>query len=313
MRGGFGAMHPAVALVYYMGLLLFALLQLHPVFVLTQIFGLVLLTALQGQARLLRGILLFLPVALSVALLNPLFSHRGSHILFYLWDRQITLEAVLYGLMTMTLLLAVFILFISYNYNVTADKFMHLFAGLAPKTALLLWMALRFVPLFQRRLREITRVQRLRGIDVGRGSLRKRMADGMTLLKVLVSWSLEEALQTADSMKARGYGVSKRSSYGSYRMDRLDKLVLLWLMVCACVPLIGWFGGQGIWEVYPRLKPMGWGWEEGGMYAGLCLFVLTAPVLEGKEKWQWRSSRRKAYPSATPQPDATRFRNSLLR
>ncbi|WP_150265272.1 energy-coupling factor transporter transmembrane component T [Paenibacillus tepidiphilus] len=310
---GFGAMHPAVALLYYAGLLLFALLQLHPLFLLTEIFGIVLLTVLQGQVRLLRGVLWFLPVALSVALLNPLFSHRGTHILFYVWDRQITLEAVLYGLVTMTMLLTVFVLFISYNYNITADKFMHLFAGAAPKTALLTWMAIRFVPLFQRRLREITRIQRVRGIDTGQGGLRKRMKDGMILLKVLVSWSLEEALQTADSMKARGYGVHKRSSYGGYRMDRLDKLVLLWLAACACIPLAGWLAGHGVPEIYPRLKPMEWGWEEGWMYAGLCLFVLTPPALEGKEKWLWRSSRRKTYPSATLKPGRTRCMNSPSR
>lgn len=92
----------------------------------------------------------------SVAVINPLFSHRGSHILFYFMDQPITLEAVFYGLMMMTVLLTIFILFISYNYTVTADKFMYLFAGVAPKTALLTLMTIRFVPLFQRRLRQIS-------------------------------------------------------------------------------------------------------------------------------------------------------------
>ncbi|MFD2875261.1 hypothetical protein ACFTAO_03675 [Paenibacillus rhizoplanae] len=65
---------------------------------------------LQGQGRLLaRSLPFMLLMAASVALLNPLFSHRGAHILFYWLDQPITLEAVLYGLMMMTMLLTIFL------------------------------------------------------------------------------------------------------------------------------------------------------------------------------------------------------------
>ncbi|KUP21570.1 energy-coupling factor transporter transmembrane component T [Paenibacillus sp. DMB5] len=314
MSSGFRAMHPAVALLYYAGLLLFAALITHPLFLITELGGLILLLLLQGQGRqLLRGLPFYLLMAGSVAVLNPLFSHRGAHILFYLWDQPITLEAVLYGLIMMLVLLTIFLLFISYNYTVTTDKFMYAFAAAAPKTALLTLMAIRFVPLFQRRLREITMIQRFRGIDVGEGSLRKRMRDGMTLLKVLLTWSLEEALQTGDSMKARGYGIRRRSTYSIYKMDWLDKAVLLLLGLSGLIPLILWLQGYGTFEIYPRMKPLVFGGREAVMYISFCLFVLIPPGLEGKEIWLWRSSRRKAYPSVTPEPNGTRSMSSPLR
>lgn len=314
MNSGFRAMHPSVALLYYAGLLVFAALLFHPVFLVTEIAGLLGLLLLQGQGRkLLRGLPFYLLMAGSVAVLNPLFSHRGSHILFYFMDQPVTLEAVLYGLMMMTVLLTIFILFISYNYTVTADKFMYLFAGAAPKTALLTLMAIRFVPLFQRRLRQITLIQQIRGIDVSQGNLRKRMRDGMTLLKVLLTWSLEEALQTADSMKARGYGIRKRTVYGIYSMDRQDKLSLALLSLNALIPLACWLQGYGVLEIYPRMKPMVWGWGESVMYISFFLFVASPLYLEGKEKWLWRSSRRKAYPSATLMQREIRSMNSRLR
>lgn len=314
MSSGFRAMHPAVALLYYAGLLLFAALITHPLFLITELAGLILLLLLQGQGRqLLRGLPFYLLMAGSVAVLNPLFSHRGAHILFYLWDQPVTLEAVLYGLIMMLVLLTIFLLFISYNYTVTTDKFMYAFAAAAPKTALLTLMAIRFVPLFQRRLREITLIQRFRGIDVGKGSLRKRMRDGMTLLKVLLTWSLEEALQTGDSMKARGYGIRRRSTYSIYKMDWLDKAVLLLLGLSGLIPLILWLQGYGAFEIYPRMKPLVFGSGEAVMYISFCLFVLIPPGLEGKEIWLWRSSRRKAYPSVTPEPTGTRSMSSPLR
>lgn len=314
MSSGFRSMHPAVALLYYGGLLLFTALLFHPLFLLTELAGLAGLLLLQGQGKkLLRGLPFYLLMAGSVAVLNPLFSHRGARILFYLWDQPITLEAVLYGLMMMLVLLTIFILFASYNYTVTTDQFMYVFAAAAPKTALLTLMALRFVPLFQRRLREVTAIQRLRGIDVTRGSLRKRMRDGMTLLKVLLTWSLEEALQTGDSMKARGYGIRKRSTYGVYKLDRLDKGILLLLGLSGLIPLLGWLQGYGILEIYPRMQQMAFGGGEAVMYAGFCLFVLTPLGLEGKEKWLWRSSRRSTYPSVIPKESGTRSMSSHLR
>ncbi|WP_342564433.1 energy-coupling factor transporter transmembrane component T [Paenibacillus sp. FSL R7-0345] len=314
MSSGFRAMHPAVALLYYAGLLLFAALLMHPLFLITEFAGVIILLLLQGQGRqLLRGLPFYLLMAGSVAVLNPLFSHRGAHILFYLWDQPVTLESVLYGLIMMLVLLTIFVLFISYNYTVTTDKFMYAFAAVAPKTALLTLMALRFVPLFQRRLREITMIQRFRGIDVAKGNLRKRMRDGMTLLKVLLTWSLEEALQTGDSMKARGYGIRKRSTYSVYKMDRADKAVLLLLVVSGLIPLILWLQGYGTFEIYPRMKPLVFGTGEVLMYISFCLFVLIPPGLEGKEIWLWRSSRRKAYPSVTPEQNGTRSMSSPLR
>ncbi|WP_379154312.1 energy-coupling factor transporter transmembrane component T [Paenibacillus sp. sgz5001063] len=314
MNSGFRSMHPSVALVYYAGLLLFATLLFHPLFLATEIAGVTLLLVLQGQGRgLLRGLPFYLLMAGSVAVLNPLFSHRGAHILFYFMDQPITLEAVLYGLMMMMVLLAVFILFISYNYTVTTDKFMYLFAKAAPRTTLLTLMTMRFVPLFQRRLRQITLIQRIRGVDTGKGSLRSRMRDGMTLLKVLLTWSLEEALQTADSMKARGYGTAKRSTYSIFKLDLQDKLVLLVLTISGFITLLCWQQGYGTLEIYPRMKKMDYGWQDAVMYASFCLFVLTPSALEGKEKWLWRSSQRNGYPSAIPRKAGTRFMSSHLR
>ncbi|MEK3875425.1 energy-coupling factor transporter transmembrane component T [Paenibacillus sp. FSL M7-0420] len=307
MSSGFRSMHPVVALLYYAGLLLFALLVFHPLFLATEIAGLLALLLLQGQGRqLLRSLPFMLLMAASVALLNPLFSHRGARILFYWLDQPITLEAVLYGLMMMTMLLTIFIWFISYNYTVTTDKFMYLFAAAAPRTALLTLMAIRFVPLFQRRLRQITLIQRLRGIDTGTGSLKKRMTDGMTLLKVLLTWSLEEALQTGDSMTARGYGSTKRSTYTIYKADLQDKLVMLLLTVSGVVTLLFWVQGYGKLEIYPRMRPADFGWQEAVMYGSFCLFVLIPAGLEGKEKWLWRSSKHSNYPSDTLKNTGTR-------
>ncbi|ASA25970.1 energy-coupling factor transporter transmembrane component T [Paenibacillus donghaensis] len=314
MSGGFRAVHPAVALMYYGGLLLFAAVLFHPLFLLTQIAALLVLLLMQGQGRSLRRTLPFyLLMAGGVAVLNPLFSHRGASILFYFLDQPITLESVLYGLMMMLVLLSIFIVFLSYNHTVTTDKFMYLFAAAAPKSALLTLMAIRFVPLFQRRLRQIGMVQSTRGIDVTSGSVRKRIKDGLTLLKVLLTWSLEEALQSADSMKARGYGIRKRSSYAIYKLDRQDIVLLVLLAASGAAVVFGWLQGYGVLEIYPRLRPHDFSLEEGAMYGCFGLFVLLPLALEAKEKWIWRSSRSTAYPSGIPKKTGPHWMSSRSR
>lgn len=309
MSGGFRSLHPAVLLVYYAGLLVFAAVLFHPLFLGTILASTLVLFIMQGEGRrLLRGAPFYLLIAGSAVLLNPLFSHRGSHILFYLFDQPVTLESVLYGLMTGMTLLSIFLVFGSYGLNLTTDKFMYLFSAAAPKTALLTWMTLRFVPLFQRRLHEIAVIQRTRGVSVHEGGLRKRMRDGMTMVRVLLTWSLEEAMQTADSMKARGYGVRRRSAYAVYKLDRRDVLCLAVLVLSEAVCLGFWLAGRGKMEIYPRMRPMVFGLPEGIMYGAFCLFNILPLIVEGKEKWLWRSSARNISASVIPAAAAVRLK-----
>lgn len=301
MNSGFRSMHPSVALLYYIGLLLFATLLFHPLFLITESVGVVSLLLLQGKGRtLLRGLPFYLLVAGSVAIWNPLFSHRGSHILFYFLDQPITLEAILYGLMMMIVLLTIIFVFVSYNVTLTTDRFMYLFGTWAPKSTLLILMSIRFVPLLQRRLHQITLIQGTRGISAGRGRLRKRMADGMTLLKVLLTWSLEEALQTADSMKSRGYGLRKRSTYAIFKMDRRDIRIFILMAASSLTTLLFSLQGYGMIEIYPRLKPPVYNGGTAVMYSSFCLFLLIPLWLEGKEKWLWQSFKRNSCPSGIP-------------
>lgn len=261
---------------------------LHPIFLLTSIAAIVTLMLLQGQGRRLRQALpYYLLMGCFIAVLNPLFSHRGRIILFYFMDQPITLEAVMYGVTMMLSLIAILLAFLSYNIVVTTPKFMYLFSAIAPKSSLLTLMTLRFVPLFKRRLRQISLIQSTKGISVKQGSLRKRMKDGMLLLRILLTWSLEEALQTADSMKARGYGVGRRTAYVVYRMDRRDWTVFAGISFAAFLCIFCWLRGYGVMQIYPRLVPLSFSPAEAFQYGCFCLFLLIPIGTEwlGRRVW----------------------------
>ncbi|GIP39395.1 ABC transporter permease [Paenibacillus sp. J31TS4] len=291
MRGGFASLHPSVSFAYYAGVLLLCMLLLHPVLLaVASVLLAVLLALLGGWRRLARQLPGMLAVPLAVTLMNPLFSHRGRHILFYLFDQPITLEAILYGATMGLSLLAILLAFASYQQVVTTDRFLYLFGAAAPRLALLTLMTVRFVPLFRRRLHEITAVQKQKGISVSEGVLRKRMKDGMLLLRVLLTWSLEEALQTADSMKARGYGSSRRSSYTIYRMDGRDRLILTLLAGLAAATGICRAMGLGVLTVYPRLEPITLSVADGACLGAFTCFLIIPIILEGGDKLAWQFS-----------------------
>lgn len=292
MNSGFRALHPITLFLFYGGLLLSGMLLFHPVFLLTGIILLIVLISIQKHAgTIVRMLPFYLLIGIAIVVINPLISHRGRHILFYFIDQPITLESVLYGVTMLLSLTLILLTSLSYNYNVTIDKFMYLFARLVPQSALVVMMALRFVPLLRRRLTQITLVQRTRGISVHEGSLTKRMRDGMTLVKVLLVWSLEEALQSADSMKARGYGTTKRTAYVVHRMDRRDRWLTGCLSVLIIVIMIGSALGWGRAVIYPRMQSMVFSMQDWILYLCFGLYLLIPVIVEGKEWLSWKYSK----------------------
>lgn len=89
---------------------------------------------------------------------------------------------------------------------VTSDKYIWLFGRIFPAAGLVLSCAIRFLPMFIRTSREFAAVQNVQSI---RGRLRAFSAS--------VGYSAERAMDSALSMKARGYGTSPRTSFSIYR------------------------------------------------------------------------------------------------
>ncbi|NRF96243.1 energy-coupling factor transporter transmembrane protein EcfT [Paenibacillus frigoriresistens] len=294
MSSGFRSFHPFPCFFFYLGALTLGTMVTHPIYILTLLLLLVLLAVLNQELQTLIGMLKFyLPVSLLYALVNPLFSHRGSHILFYFWDQPVTVESFAYGIYATVNLLVIVVLFISFNAVITPARFLYLFGSIFPKIGLLIVMSMRFVPLLKRRLTEISLVQKMKGIDVGQGNLRKRVTDGMKLLQILLTLSLEEALQTADAMKAKGYGSGSRGRYEEFVMRPRDwgLFGLLCGLFAGCI--VFRLLGFGIYRIFPTLGAVSLqGWETLS-YACFALFAAVPVIVEVKEAWMWRSWKYK--------------------
>ena len=166
----FGNVHPFVLLVYFLSVLTVAMFAANPVLSLTALLGGILFCAmLVRRSRVPGDIGFYVPLFLLVAVTNPLFSHNGVTPLFFLNGNPVTLEALLYGFALAVAVVGVLLWCKGYSEVMTGDKFLYLFGSVIPRLALVLSMALRFVPRFRRQMRRVLCAQKTMGLYAARG------------------------------------------------------------------------------------------------------------------------------------------------
>lgn len=289
MKHAFSTMHPIINFTYYAAVIGFGMFFLHPVYLCISFFGALTYGFWLNGWKSFRFTLAFLlPMVLVVILVNTLFNHSGMTTLFYLRDNPITLESILYGSAAGIMLAAILLWFSSYNVVMTSDKFVYLFGRILPAASLIFSMVLRFVPRFKAQIRIISNAQKCIGRDISNGTLRERARHGMKILSIMVTWALENAIDTADSMKSRGYGLAGRTSFSMFRFDIRDRSVLAVLILLIMGVLAGALLGQSTMQYFPSVK-----WTEVTevtlisylTYALLCFLPM---ILDLREEKQWK-------------------------
>ena len=251
----FGSCHPAVNFLYFVLVIAFSMCLTHPVCLLLSVCGAVIYHAvLLGPRSLRKSAVWMVPMAVLAAVINPAFTHQGVTILAYLPSgNPLTLESMLYGLASAALLSATLLWFTCYNTVMTSDKFIYLFGRVIPALSLVLSMTMRFVPRFRTQLHTVAQAQKYMGRDTENGSLLRRTKNAMKVFSIMVTWSLESAIETADSMKSRGYGEKGRTAFSIYRMDDRDRSLLVWFIFCGAYVLCGVLAGGLRFRYYPSL------------------------------------------------------------
>lgn len=290
----FSKYHPAVNFLFFAGAMGFGMVFQHPVYLLAAFLcaGLyyLLLSGPKGGKLFAWALALF--VILSAV--NPLFNTRGRQVLFSLFGRPYTLEALFYGAATAGTLVLMLLWFGCYNAVMTGDKFTGLFGNLIPSLSLLLVMVFRMVPNLLRKTKQIAGCRRSIGKGAGENAgLREKLDSGMKVLSALVSWALEGSIVTGDSMRARGYGTAKRVSFQQYRMERRDWILLSVLLLLAAAVIAGAATGAADAVFVPDLQLAPQTGYHLFCLMAYCAYGLIPSLLYIKEALQWHISRSK--------------------
>lgn len=244
----------------------------------------------EGKKAVLFSLRVCLPMLLLTAFVNPAFNHAGVTILTYLpTGNPLTLESILYGLSAGAMLVTVLVWFINFNRVITSDKFIYLFGRIIPALSLVLSMTLRFIPKFKAQLACVTEAQRSIGRDVSEGSVWQRTKTAITILSILVTWALENAIETADSMKSRGYGLKGRTSFSIYRLEERDKLALTWIGFCAVYLISGCVASGFAFRYFPSIRYAPLNALTVSFYLVYLALCLTPVVFNFVEEKKWKA------------------------
>ncbi|MBQ8296370.1 MAG: energy-coupling factor transporter transmembrane protein EcfT [Ruminococcus sp.] len=244
--------HPVTVLIFFAAMLTPLMTVNNPVYTAVLLVGaiLILLQVRSGRG-LLRELWGYLVIFLIMAAMNPLFVHRGSTPLFFLNGRAITLEAVVYGVCSALRLTASIIWCRAFSLVMTSEKLFCITGKLSPKISAMLTMTVRFIPDMLAQGRKINAYSRTSG-EFPDDSLLSRFRRIMSVFSALVTWSIESGVQTADSMKARGFELKGRTAYSRFSYHTEDAVLLvLCIASCAAVCTIS---GRLNAEFYPTVK-----------------------------------------------------------
>ena len=255
MKNGFSALHPATSFLFFATVLLVTMLFLHPV-ILTLSFLAAITFSLRLDAKKAAKLIfgMCLPISLIWTAVNPLINHEGLTPLLYINGMAYTQEALIYGAVTGIMFSAVLMWFSCFNHVMTTDKLLFLFSRFFPAVSLMLSMILRFIPRYTVQAEHITDARKGIGRSADEGNVIRRAKNGSGLMLILTQWSMENAIDTADSMNARGYGAARRTRFQSYRFTHHDCRSIILPAVLLIATVIGLAAGYGGMVYFPLFK-----------------------------------------------------------
>lgn len=286
----FSKCHPAVNFLFFAGALSTGMVIQHPAYlIMGAICAAVYYLLLNGKKgwKMIGGLL---PMFIVLTAINPLFNTYGKTVLLFVFGRPYTAEALLYGAAIAAVFVITMLWFGCYNKVLTSDKFTSLFSNLIPSISLLLVMVFRMVPNLIRKTNQIMGARKSIGKGAGESAdTKEKLTDGMTVLSALIVWALEGSVVTGDSMRARGYGTAKRSSFQLYRMTATDWALLAIQLALFVIVIVAACCGQFNATFTPEIsiQPVSWG------IVPYTAFLLIPTAMYIKEALQWHISRSK--------------------
>lgn len=289
----FCELHPVVSLAFFAVVIGFSMIFMHPAALGVSLVGAVFFyVSLRGRSGVGFLVKLALPAALIIAAINALFNHRGETVLTRFPNGSpITLESLLYGLAAAAMMAAVLVWFACFSIVMTSDKLTYLFGRIIPSLSLVLCMTLRFVPRFREQFERVREARLCAGAPAA-SSPGGKLKEAFECFSVMITWSLEGSADTADSMKARGFGHRERTTFAVYRFSARDICLLVWLGACAALVITAAAKGCFVWDYF---EGAGGNLPETPLsYAALAAYLLAAltPLwVSILEVTGWKSSR----------------------
>ena len=241
----FDSYHPMINLIYFTAVIICTLNFKQPVFLMISLLCAFAYSVKLGGVKAVLLNLCFLLLAFGYGVWYASYHHFGVTTLKVNFiDNQITLEAVLHGSTLGIQAASTAMWFCCIFRLITADKIVYLFGRISPRISLFLSILLRAVPRIGVRAKRIETSREGIGKGIIQGTLWERIRHLISLLSILITWTLEDFVESANSMKSRGYSLKGRTAFSIYRFDNRDRGLVIVFFWCLTVILMAVFFDQ---------------------------------------------------------------------
>ncbi len=289
MNNAFTKLHPLTGLLYFIAVIGFSMFIMNPVCIAVSLLcALINAAIINGRRTMLFSLKYVLPMILLVVTINPVFNHRGATIISYLpWNNPLTLESIVYGAAAALMFASVMLWFSVFNTVMTSDKIICLFGRIIPSLSLVISMTLRFVPRFTEQFRQIKKAE----IIPKKQGLTVRLKALIRNLSVMISWSLESSVETADSMKSRGYGLKGRTAYNIFKFRKPDVFWLTVIVILSAMIITLAVFNMNNYSFFPSFRLNFNGFKSMVFYAIYSALMIIPAVINIGEGLKWKRLR----------------------
>lgn len=281
--------HPIVIFAYFILMVITSFMSMEPGILIISLVGAVIFRCADNGVNINKSVFYFIMLFLIITVSNPIFSHNGETVLFYINNFAITRESILYGMSAAVMIIAVILWSMSLSDVMSMDKFLYLTGKVMPKLSLILCMSVRFIPFYKRHAREVSDVQKAAGIYSDMDII-TRIKGRLRIYDSVLGWGIENSVETADSMKARGYGSGKYTPYVKYRFKKSDMVALIVIIIYCIVLAYFTVIGDLKFSYYPVIDDIGLKSNKVIFYLSeflFALFPLQINIRSGGKAWNY--------------------------
>lgn len=211
-------LHPFVLFIYFFYVIFTSVFTFNPLFLLPALFGALLLLIKLDGVKIIKVSFAYVIIFILIALSNPLFSHNGATVLFFINDSRITLESLVYGICAALMIVSALVWFNCFNKVFDSEKIMYLLGRVFPKLALVFSMTLNFIPRMITEFKSIYNAQK----SVKQSRIKRYTGS----FSAVITRSMENSIVTSDSMNARGYMLKGKTFFHRYKFSAVDAIYL---------------------------------------------------------------------------------------
>lgn len=312
MTDEFSRYHPVVNLIFYLLVLGTTMFQMSVGLVFISLFSAVVYFFMLKKTEGLKYCAVVVGIIIVSAIINPLFSHKGGTLLFYLFTgNPVTLESIIYGLISAIIIGAMLLWFSTFNQVMGVERILGAIGKVLPNVSLLITMIMRFIPQYIRHQRKVSMVNKVNKRNYGEkinllnrektekenvieackkqkkkngiDKIIDNIKEGSRTFSITTTGALENSIYTADSMKARGFGTGRRTNYSNYKFQKRDYLLIGWLVILWLVVVFSLEREKVYTYYYPFIQVK----NNVVVYLIYGLLCLTPVLINVKEEIRW--------------------------